>query len=80
MEDPKRDSDKPNTMQLLSDGIIGVLQDAIEKKKKETGQGDDQVCALLDLDHEEYYGFHTYTSTARSQIINFCGWSDVIRP
>lgn len=66
IEDRNQDSEKPNPMEFLSDGIAGFVHSAIKKKKAETGLEEEQVCALLDQDQEENYGFHTYTSQTRS--------------
>ena len=34
----------------------------------------------MDLDQESLYGFTIYQSAFRQQIIEFCGWSEIIRP
>lgn len=51
-----------------------------ENKDKNELDEQDQIYELLDQEQEMLYGNNVFTSQIRQQIIDFCGWTDVIRP
>ena len=67
-----------SSLSILSDGIAGLLHRHIEFKKLR--HQSKEVYESLDQESEKLYGFRVFTSQIRQKIIDFCGWTDVIRP